>query len=581
MTHRNKTVGKITNLLLVVWLVSMPLFWQFDLARGTSDYYDSFSMAPYATVHIVVFYALIFASVYLNGFSFWHILLLGLYFLFVQLVNFPYFTIRDVFLHGGPAEQVVANGRLAPVAGSSALSNPSLEAAWPGSYFLQGMFMEVTGLGVIVSNYILYFIMMVIVLLVIYSFFLLLRKRNYSLGWAGALLFLALFFNYSFDNFHHYSRTTFAFTLYFMFVFVFLCFENRPGMVLSLMLFAAITISHPFQSLALMVFVIIYVILIGKSRSKTISLAWFSITFFVAWMLFQAPAEFSDTIGRFGAFFSSEYATPLAQSLNILQTVPWWGEILRNYFKYTLVALLLAAFLASLLVFFKSKTRTRVSIGLTSIFLSAIMMLFSLLLLPQWQVSRFTAFAAFPAAFSPLVLVAGIRKTGKARKAIDFLGKRFMLILLLLFIASFSAGSMVLRFESNHYFGELYHPSEMASLSFFFTNNNNSTLFIVSWRTYIYSEYFNYNYSHEVSMIWVTDLTKFADNSSGLLSDYSQQINESQFALRGMRDSFTIMSFPSFPNGTILGAIDQEILIPRFNQVYSNGNYALYGRAGT
>lgn len=574
---KNKTAGRIANLLLVIWVICMPFFWQFDLARGTSDYFDSFSMAPYAPIHIAIFFVLVFVSVYLNGFSLWHILLLGLYFPLVQLVNFPYFTIRDVFLQGAPAQRVVANGQL--VAGAQPFSGASLQATWPGTYFLQGILMAVTGLDVMISNYVLYLCIMVLVLLAVYSFFLLLKKKNYSLGWTGALLLLPLFFNYVFDNFHLYSDTAFAFTLYFVFILVFMRFENRAGFVLSSVLVAAIIISHPFQSLAVTAFLFVYVILSGKSRLKATFLALFSITSFLAWMLFQTSDIFTGTISMFSTFFSSEYTQNLSQSLTNLKQIPWWGTLLTNYFKYTLAALLVVGFLSGVIVLFKLKIRTKVSVGLMSILLSSIILLLGLLFLPDWKVPRWTAFAAFPAAFS-LVLLAEIRRNGKVNKFIR-LGKRFIILALIIFIASLSAASMVLRFEGNHYYGELYHPSEMASLSFFFTKNNNSTLFVVSWRTYIYSGYFDYNYSHQVSMIWVTDLTKFAGNSSELLFAYSQQINESQFVLRGMRDSFTIISFLSQPNETILGTVDQEMLLPRFNQVYSNGYYDLYARAGT
>jgi len=583
--HKNKVAGRIVNLLLVIWFLCMPFFWHFDLAAGYADssysYFDSFLMAPYAAIHLVVFFALVFVSVYLNGFSLWQILLIGLYFPFVQLVNFPYFTIRDVFLHGAPAQEIVANGRLvnpSTIPFPSALSTPSLQATWPGTYFLQGILMSVTGLGVIISNDILYFCLMIVVLLVIYSFSLLLKKKNFSLGWTGALLFLPLFFNYAFDNFHLYSDTAFAFTLYFMFLLVFMRFESRHGLVLSSVLVGAIIISHPFQSLAVISFLCIYVILMGRNRLSAGLLALFSIITFLAWVFFQSPQGVELFLVSSLKLFSAGNTSSVSVSLSPPQALPWWGALLTNYFKYSLVALLVIAFLAGAFVFFKLRIRTKISVGLTSILLSSIVMLFILILLPDWNISRFTSFAAFPAAFS-LVLLAEIRRNAKIKKFTSFLGKHFILFTLLLFIVTFSAASMALRFEINHYYGELYHPSEMASYSFFFNNNNNATLFVVSWRTYIYSGYFNYNYSHQVSMIWVSDLVALSGNLSGLQSDYGQQINQSQFVLRGMRDTLTIEAAQA--NATTLANIDQKYLIPAFNQVYSNGNYTLYARAGT
>ena len=118
------------------------------------------------------------------------------------------------------------------------------------------------------------------------------------------------------------------------------------------------------------------------------------------------------------------------------------------------------------------------------------------------------------------------------------------------------------------------HPSELSSLSFFTTYNYNSTVNIVSWRTAIYFAYFNYNSSHQVSRLWYLEINELKGNLSKLLYAESALINQSQSVIRGMRDSYTLGLQDMDENP--LDFIDNKVILPNFNLVYSNEYYLVY-----
>jgi len=221
----------------------------------------------------------------------------------------------------------------------------------------------------------------------------------------------------------------------------------------------------------------------------------------------------------------------------------------------------------------------RIQCGLSALLPMAGMMLLSLLLLPDWQIFRFIPFAAFPSAFTSFVLLDNLigHHIGKLACRKTFLiNKKLLTALFLIFVIALSTITMVMRFERNYYYGELDHPSELATLFFFFNNNHNTTLSIVSWRTVVHSAYFNYNASHEVFRLWYKDLETIGKNSSQLLISQAKLINQSDAVIRGMRDEFDFSQVDS-PK-TTLTIIDQEIIQPRFSQIYSNGYYSVYIR---
>jgi hypothetical protein len=564
-----KKMGKIVNGLFLAWFICTPIFWHMDISTGSSNFYDIFTMAPYAIFHLVIFYTLGLFSIYLNKFSLYSLFLLSLYFPFIQLINYPFLTNRDVYLHGGPVRTLLENGELV------CKENP-LPQAWPASFDLHGIMSIVSGCDLINANYVLYLALIVIFTLILYSLVRTLESKGYRLAWVSAILFLCLFFNHLSNVFDHYSRTALAFTLLLFFFYSFIRFKSLHGLMLQMLIIASIVIAHPFQSFALVVFMLACLVL--SRRAKLAPLVLFSIITFSEWFLLQT-STFSEIGYPLETFFSPQFTTSIVRSLTPAKALPWWGLMLRDFYKYSLITLLGVAVIAAFIILIKAKSNDITTNGMISLLFSAIAML-GLLFLPDWDIQRFTSFAAFPAALSSIILLEEVTKRGKIklfRHSVKPTIKKSILVLLLVFTIGLSATVMVLRFERNFYFGEVTHPSELSSLSFFTTYNYNSTVNIVSWRTAIYFAYFNYNSSHQVSRLWYLEINELKGNLSKLLYAESALINQSQSVIRGMRDSYTLGLQDMDENP--LDFIDNKVILPNFNLVYSNEYYLVYERA--
>jgi len=570
---KKRNIGKFVNLLLFVWFAFIPIFWHIDLTKASFNFYDMFFMVPTAIPHLLVFYVLMFFSISFNKISLYHLILLVLYFPVIQLANYPFLTIRDAYLHAAPSKTILANGSI------TYPKDPAPES-WPSSYVLHAAFSEVLGLDLIFTNYVLYMALIVVFAMILYSFADRLNKKGYKLSAISTILFLALFFTQYFDNFHHYSRTALAFTFLLIFIYVFANFNGRRGRILHILIAIAIITTHPFQSLALLVFGVFYCILTFKK--EPINFVFFLSVMFVGWFMFVGASNFWEAISRIRTFLSPQYVSPLVKTLVPSEVLPWWGIILREIFKYSLVMLLILSSVSTMLVIYKRYKNLqldRIQCGLSALLPMAGMMLLSLLLLPDWQIFRFIPFAAFPSAFTSFVLLDNLigHHIGKLACRKPFLiNKKLLTALFLIFVIALSTITMVMRFERNYYYGELDHPSELATLFFFFNNNHNTILSIVSWRTVVHSAYFNYNASHEVFRLWYKDLETIGKNSSQLLISQAKLINQSDAVIRGMRDEFDFSQVDS-PK-TTLTIIDQEIIQPRFSQIYSNGYYSVYIR---
>jgi len=260
--------------------------------------------------------------------------------------------------------------------------------------------------------------------------------------------------------------------------------------------------------------------------------------------------------------------------------LPWWGTILRDFFKYSLGILLATAAFAAIMVIIRKSTVYKTNsliFALISLLPMSIITLSALLLLPDWQIIRSATFMAFPAAFTSLILINKIIVDSNKLKILSQKHRKTILGLFITYIIILSAIVAVLKFENNTYFGELNHPSELSALSFFFTHDHNSTIYIVSWRTNMYSPYFNYNSSHQTLMLWYSEINAIAGNLSKLLTSQSLLINQSQFVMRGMRDSFTYSRL--YPSEALLKVVDNEMVNPKFSLIYTNGYYSVHKRA--
>ncbi|MEM2144611.1 MAG: hypothetical protein QW279_04570, partial [Candidatus Jordarchaeaceae archaeon] len=540
-------------------------FWHFDLIQGSEIFYDAFCMAPYAVVHLIIFCVLLFFSLYFSQFSIYHILLIFFYFPFIQLVNYPHLTMRDVYLHAGPAKMVIVNG---------GLSSPSTSTYWPASFDLHGILSIISGCDLVISNYVLYLLLIVLLSALLYCFVRTVKDAGYQLAWISALLFPSLFLNFNFSSFNHYSRNALAFFFLFLFLFSYYRFNGRRGLLFHLLLIFCIIITHPFHSLALVAFLSIFALL--NRRINLCVYALFSAVCFIAWFYFSGFNAFVQAVEQAKIMLTHEYLKPIVETLATTQRLPWWGTLLREYFKYSFIALFALSIMTALLLMFIKKMQDKTSLVFSSILFSSVLMLFSLNLLPDWQISRFVMFGAFPVAFSSFILIEAMLKNKKERipyKRFNLSAKKFVL---LFFVLSLFTTVTVSNFEKNYYFGELCHPIELSALTFFFTYNQNLSVNVVSWRTNMYCAYFNFNLSHNTLMLWYLELGEIGNNATQLLLRQGMLINQSEAVIRGMRDEFVF--FRVDDPKTVLSIIDDKFIKLDFNQVYCNDRYKIYTR---
>lgn len=571
MYVNRKILHRILDLSLILWLVLIPVFWHLDLSRGVSGYYDVLSMAPYSFIHLVIFYVLGGLSLYFGGPSLFRLSALAFYFPLIQLANYPSLTIRDVYLHAAPVRTILENGHIVYP------SDPA-PSSWPSAFYIHGMLTTILGCDLVVANYILYFTLILTltaVLFVLAEYFV---NKGYSYARLGPLLFLPLFFNYLFDNFHHFSRTALAFVLLFSFLYAFATLRDRRGLLVQIAFLMAIIITHPFQSLALAVFLVAFTI--TAERVKTFGLTVLTTIAFAGWIFFQGSSTFLEAVLRLKTFFSVEYVKPIIETLPVKESIPLWGSLLRNYFRYSFLGLFgIAALLSGFAVYtIKRKKHDFVLAFMVSLFLSSAAVLFALLLLPDWQIPRFTPFAALAIAFLP-VLVLGLKLSQYTSRLSRLTSERMpsakrLIAVVLIFTVSLSGAVMALRFERNYYFGEVNHQPEHASLSFFFAHKSNSTSTAISWRTEIYSLLYNYKSTHKILRIWYLDLKNIGGNASLISLELTRLINKSDFVIEGMRDSYTLGD-----NGdSALRIVSSQVIDPQFAQIYSNGYYVLQAR---
>jgi len=565
----SKKIGNIVNGLLLVWFFCAPMFWHIGALIESSSFYDTFIMLPYAIVHLVTFYMLALLSMYINKIHLYHILLLNLYFPFIQMINFPFLTYRDVYLHAAPAKNIIVNGKISYFGAAS---------CWPASYILYAESSIISGSDLIFTNYLLNLALTVLFTLVLYSFAKALENNGYRIARYSAVLFLCLFFNH-FSGLPHYDRNFLGFIFILLLFFVFINLKGLRGRILQLIIVVSTVITHPFQSIAIIGFLVSFSVLAHRVKRTIFSV--FSLVTFISWFFFIGSSIFFYAINLLKSFLTPEYLIPIAETFFVKEVLPWWGIVLRDFFKYSLITLLAVATFATALVVIKKPARYKnnaLIFSFVSFLPMSIVMFFALLLLPEWKIWRFTLFAAFPAAFTSFILIEKLVVNKKLKMLVykyKLLNRRFLISFLLLYIMSLSTVVTVLRFESNFYFGEINHPSELSALSFFLTYNNNSTVNIISWRTGIYSTYFNYNSSHKILRLWSTEINALAGNTSKFLLSQCQLINKSNFVIRGIRDSFT---FSRVSNSTsILKVVDKEIF-RRYDSIYSNGYYSIHKR---
>lgn len=579
--------NKILQSLIILWIAVAPFFWRFDLSKISSGYYDIFFMAPYAIIHISVFFVLMAISLYFKKSSLFNILMLSFYYPVVIISNYPFLTFRDVYLHAGPARAIMLDGNL----GGIANTNP---AYWPLSYVLHAMTSIVTASDLIIANYVLYLSLSLLMALVFYLLSRMLIRKGYTWAWICPVLFLALY-NSNLFAFSHYARAHFALVLFFFFSLLILRFADSErsidrSLVLGSILIPMIAILtmvqlHPFQSLYLMLFLLFTAAIVSIKKIRTLGisfyLALFSIVMFFAYWIFVAGASLQrlGLIGR--SIFDPEYVQPIVQTLSVSHFLPWWGQLLRDYFRFSLLGLLLLGCVLSVLILFRRRTKTGPMPMAITVFIStlvvSILFLPVFLTLPGWGISRFIAFAAFPAAFSSFVCLDYLRKHRKHSRR-QFFTRKLAAVFLVVFLTTLSFSTMVLRFESNQYFGELEHSSTFPFLDFVAEYSEHPLTITMSQGLAVRYVYFDYNSTDTVNR-FVTEANRASlrnANETDLVSLLGRECRKSELVLTGLQDRADLAWLSDEQYNATMTRLSCEVLDSKYSRICDSGYYQLY-----
>jgi len=569
---------EVLLLLVLLWFVSTPLFWRLQVSHapsGNYGAYDVFDMAPYSIFHMSVFYALMFASFYVRRYSLFNILMLALYHPGITvLANYPYLTFRDVYLHAAPVRTLLAAGNLQ----GYLVRDPSAEF-WPSTFVLHGVSALVLDSDLITINYVLYFCLVIGMALVIYCLAKRLDKGGYTLAWVCPILFLALFQNHI-NSFYSYDRSHLSAVLVLFLLFASVRFENRRGTIAQLLICGSLVTIHPMQSSYVSLFLLAPVALniLNRSRARVFArfnIALFSVVLFLAWFLFHTHVE-SEIIEMLGNFWTREYVQRVTNAVFVAEQLPLWGSILRNFYKYSLLSLLLIGPSAYVIRLFK---RERLSdepstiVTLLSVSVASALFTPVLLALPAWGLYRAsTDFLAIPAAFSSIIYL-----NHAIRKKRSTLNKNTMRLVLLAFVMTLSMTTFTLRFEMNQYYSELEHPSELSCLSFLFAHIQPSSrphTIAASFQTTVWAQYYAYDSSHKFLRYVDPNDPDIYESQTRLFSSLTEAIDKSDFSIRGVRDMVLAPGQLQL-SAELTKRLSEQTTLPKFNQIYSNWYFSL------
>lgn len=557
---------------LLIWFALTPLFWHFDLSKGSVGFYDILTLAPFSVVHAAIFFSLMFVSLCLQECSLFHILLITFYYPLIMLTNYPSFTFRDVFLHGAPTKTILEDGILN-------YTRDLWPGSWPSSFVLWAMVAIVTQTDLVAANYILFFVLITLLALVTFSLARSFKNQGYLLASISALLFLGLFRNSEFAL-THFSRASYTLILILFFLLLFSSFKSRRGTLLCIIVSIGLIVAHPQQSFFVVLFLVSYLILnfIYKKPLRK-EFIFFYIMTFISWMMISAGNTTLSVYDWIKGAFSPKYWAPISATISSSNSIPVWGIVLKNYYVSILVLSLLISIVASVALIIRNKKRKTIispTVILFSSFSLAIGCFFLVLsLMPEWSVMRFSAFAAFSAFPSIIFLNMLIKKREKR-----FLKIKQLKIILLIIVITLSFVSLIFRFQPNIFVGELSHQSEFSTLTHLYLYCNHPLSVTMTYRTCLYYYYYDYHSQDKISYFNMHIPASNMGNQTAFMLSINKTITESSYIIRGARDEVDLseQSSYSIDSSRIFEKVDSELISQQSSLIYSNGNYSMYVR---
>jgi hypothetical protein len=335
-----------------------PAICPYDLSRSTLWYYDFLSMNP----NVIWFTLLLAILVALAAWSNGDIPLPSLFAVILVfsgmevLTNYPAIFSVDVYLHGSAVRGIIALGRIGNTYDVYPQNNPGVFLLWSALTMITGADVRFTNVVLLLPA------CAALMMLLVFIFF---RQLRVSLPGSATLLTILLL-NYG-DN--EQSLLLFNTKIYSLILIlaIFLVFfvrdrgtDQRSGLVTLLLLYPALVIMHPLNSLIVGVFVVLYGIMKMERTRHAVGVFLLCAAIYCAWNSFVAVTWFGE--GLYAFVHEMNFALTLDLANRWVPTAtsgePLFGVILTTYYKALLCALGLC--LAYCVLRFRKDRRVRV-----------------------------------------------------------------------------------------------------------------------------------------------------------------------------------------------------------------------------
>jgi hypothetical protein len=309
-------------------------------------------------------------------------------------LNYPMIW-RDVLFHGSGVKSILETAHT----GGTWLDYPSMH---PGLFIVWSILALVTGLDIVRSNLVL--LLPVGVMLVIGSLVVIHRKLGISIANGCALLaFLLMNFNMNEYMFSHFNTRLLSFAYVLVFLLLFLRRQREPaGDVLLLVISVALVISHPLNSLVVIVFLGIRVLLDPRQarfRSMFLSCA----TIYVVWNAYVGYERLAmgllSLLDFYAVFLGLDVIAGWASGPG---AAPFFGIVFGTVYKVLLVLLTLGSLYCALRLRSSGTVRTLTAYLLSTFAVYGIAFFFGL----TWiAADRAIILASLPLASLPVILL--------------------------------------------------------------------------------------------------------------------------------------------------------------------------------
>jgi len=277
---------------------------------------------------------------------------------FITFTKSPY---RDVFLHGGSVKYLLDKGTL-PM--------ETAEVAWPSSYYLQAIFVTISGFNIVFSNGLLYvFVSVLLVITIILLAKLLLVSLNihkFEILLASSILMYYAQFNH-YNSFLHYCRAQLGLSMLILvyYIFIKLLQERKypySNIIPLLLLLGNLFYTHPFYSVLYLGSIIFVVLTLYTPRilhtvaqnsqshsfqrlvTEIIAL---SLTLFLIINLVQSNFSINMLYAHIVKGITRDILEFASGVTQVREKLPLLGEIVRIVWKAMLIFMLILSILHS------------------------------------------------------------------------------------------------------------------------------------------------------------------------------------------------------------------------------------------